>query len=589
MSQTIRTPYWLLLLLALALTFCANPIAPEGGLKDQQPPQLIPEESTPNLQTRFEPQRIELTFDEWFEIQDVFNQVVVSPPLEYPFEITLKRKTLRFDFDEKEVLRPEATYTINFGEAVRDITERNPTQNLRFVFSTGDFIDSLSVSGNIVDAQKGEPVEGVLFMLYENLEDTVVRTERPFYFARTDKQGQFRIENVKAGRFKGFALLDANRNYLFDQAQEPIGFPDTFLVVNDSLQPTVRVKLFIEEQPLRLMGDDGSRYGLVRLNFSKPPEGLDIAYKDVGQQVIIERNPDTTKIWYDLPKDTSWNIYLQKDTILIDTVKVRARSRQEFLNKAKLQLARSSKGALRLNPTKDATLVFNHPITALDTSLMRLYEDTLRLEVQPRYSLDTNGRRQLFIAHSWKEGLPYELELMPGALTSLYGQQNDTLILPIQVDLLKSYGNLTLQFDSLSADSSYYVELLSKNEEVISSFTIQGDSTFQRTFRALPSGAYTVRLIEDWNGDGRWDTGSYDDMRQPEPIYLRPLEQLRSNWDLEAVINFVELRQLAKAPPAAPEEQLEEQPEGEQPQEPGKRPSRKDKPGRKPPSARDGN
>ena len=584
MYQTSHFPYWLLPLLALALTFCANPIPPEGGLKDEQPPQLVPEESTPNLQTRFEAKRIELTFDEWFEIQDVFNQVVVSPPLEFPFEITLHRKTLRFDFDEKEVLRPEATYTINFGEAVRDITERNPTQNLRFVFSTGDFIDSLSVSGTIVDAQKGEPVENVLFMLYENLEDTVVRKERPFYFARTDKQGLFRIENVKAGQFKGFALQDANRNYLFDQAQEPIGFPDTFLVLNDSLQPKVRVKLFTEDQPLRLMGNDDSRYGLVRLNFSKPPKGLDITWQDAGQNVIIEHNPDTTKIWYDQPEDKGWSLFLQKDTLLNDTVKVRSRSRQEFLDKTKLELARPSKGALRLNPTKEASLTFNQPLTTFDTSLMRLYEDTLRIEVQPLYSLDTNGQRRLIIAHPWKEGMAYELELMPGALTGLYGQQNDTLLQPIQVDLLKSYGNLTLQFDSLSADSSYYIELLGKGDELVTTFTIQGDSTFQRTFRALPSGTYTVRLIEDWNGNGRWDTGNYDEKRQPEPIYLRTLEQLRSNWDLETAINFVELRQLARAPaPAAAQEGTPGS------LKPGEAPSREEKPGRKPPGGRGGN
>ncbi|MCB0547300.1 MAG: Ig-like domain-containing protein [Phaeodactylibacter sp.] len=580
MSRTKNTAYWLLPILALALTFCANPIPPEGGDKDEQPPRLIAEKSTANQQTRFEKQRIELTFDEWFEVQDIFNQVVVSPPLEHPFEITLKGKTLRFDFDEKEELRPEATYTINFGEAVRDITERNPAQNLRFVFSTGDFIDSLSVSGTIVDAQKGEPVEGVLFMLYENLEDTVVRTERPFYFARTDKRGQFRIENVKSARFKGFALQDANRNYLFDQAQEPVGFPDTFLVVNDSLQPTVRVKLFTEEQPLRLMGSDDSRYGLVRLNFSKPPQGLNITYQDVGQQVIFERNPDTTKIWYSLPEDQGWSIYLQKDSLLTDTVKVRARNRQEFLDKAKLQLARPSKGPLRLNPAKEATLTFSHPVTAIDTSLMALYEDTLRIEVQPRYSLDTNGQRSLFIARPWKEGLPYELVLLPGALTGIYGLQNDTIIQAIQVDQLKSYGNLSLQFDSLSADSSYYVELLGKGDERISTFTIKGDSTFQRTFRALPSGTYTVRFIEDWNGNGQWDTGNYDEKRQPEPIYLRPLEQLRSNWDLEAAINLVDLRKEALAPPAPAESQG---------QETDRPPSGVDRPGRKPPSGRNGN
>ena len=170
--------------------------------------------------------------------------------------------------------------------------------------------------------------------------------------------------------------------------------------------------------------------------------------------------------------------------------------------------------------------------------------------------------------------------LLPGALTGIYGLQNDTIIQAIQVDQLKSYGNLSLQFDSLSADSSYYVELLGKGDERISTFTIKGDSTFQRTFRALPSGTYTVRFIEDWNGNGQWDTGNYDEKRQPEPIYLRPLEQLRSNWDLEAAINLVDLRKEALAPPAPAESQG---------QETDRPPSGVDRPGRKPPSGRNGN
>ncbi len=554
--------FFLLLLSVLALTFCANPIPPEGGPKDEQPPQLVEEDSSPNLQTNFEKKTIELTFDEWVEVQDIFNQVVISPPLEYPFELSLKRKSVLFEFDEKEELRDEATYTINFGEAIRDITERNPTENLRFVFSTGDFIDSLSVSGLVVDAQTAEPVEDVLFMLYENLADSVVRTERPFYFARTGKDGRFLIENVKASTFKGFALQDANRNYRFDQAQEPIGFPDTFLVVNDTLEPNVRVRLFTEEQPIRLMDNDDSRYGLVRLSFSKPPEGVDISYQDIGQRVVIERNPDTTKIWYDVPEEKGWKIYLQKDTLLNDTINVRSRSRAEFMEKASLELARASRSPIRMNPLDPVEITFNHPLTTFDTSLIRLYEDTLRTVVEPAYSLDTNGQRTLIIDYPWKEGLPYELEVMPGALTDLYGLQNDTLLQPIQASLLKNYGNLTLRIDSLSADSSYYVELLDKGNQAVETFFIQGDTAFQQTLRALAPGKYTVRLIVDWNANGEWDTGNYGLMLQPEPIYLRQLEELRANWDLDATINFVEMRSSSAVPASSAKPPAREGPTG---------------------------
>ena len=216
--------HWLVISLALialsSLLFrCANPLPPDGGPKDERPPQVVQEKSSQNFQTNYTKKPIEIAFDEWVEIRDPFNQIIVSPPLRYPYEIYIKKRSVIFEFDEREELRDSATYTINFGEAIQDFTEGNPADQLRFVFSTGPYIDSLSVRGKIVDARTYEPVEGAVFMLYENTADSVVRTERPFYFARTNDRGLFTIENVKAGTFNGFALLDNNLNYRFDQAQ----------------------------------------------------------------------------------------------------------------------------------------------------------------------------------------------------------------------------------------------------------------------------------------------------------------------------------------------------------------------------------
>ena len=326
------------------------------------------------------------------------------------------------------------------------------------------------------------------------------------------------------------------------------------------------MKLFVEAQPLRMMGSDASRYGLVRLHFSEPPKDIDISYQDVGQELLIERHPDTTKVWYDLPEAAYWDLYLQKDTLLNDTVKVKDRNRQEFLEKARLALAGASKNPVLANPSKPIQLEFNHPLIQLDTSLMKLYEDTLRTLVQPNYSLDTNGQRRLILEYPWKEGLPYELELMPGALTGLFGLQNDTLIKPLQIERLKSFGNILLQVDSLSADSAYYMELLDKNDLVVFAFSVRGDTSFQRQFRLLPAGKYALRIVDDWNGNGAWDTGNYDLMRQPEPIYRYELDQLRANWDLETTVNYIKLREEAlKPPPIVPQQGSGELPPGRQP------------------------
>jgi len=168
-----------LLFVLVFLSACASVSAPTGGPRDNVPPQLVVEKSTPNLQTSFTKQPIVLTFDEWVDLQDVYNQVVVSPPIEGSPDIRIRKKSVVFEFPEEARLKDSATYIVNFGEAVQDITEKNPAEDLRFVFSTGPYIDSLSLQVEIVDAFTGDPVEGVLVMLYDQLQDSVVYKELP--------------------------------------------------------------------------------------------------------------------------------------------------------------------------------------------------------------------------------------------------------------------------------------------------------------------------------------------------------------------------------------------------------------------------
>ncbi len=539
-------------ILALALCRCANPGAPKGGPKDKRPPQVVQEASTPNYQTNFEKQPIELAFDEWVKTDDVFNQIVVSPPLEYRYEVSIKRRTIIFEFDERETLRDSATYTINFGTAVQDITENNPAENLRFVFSTGPYLDSLSVRGKIVDARTYKPVEGALFMLYENTADSVVRTERPFYFARTGEEGLFTIENVKADTFKGFALLDNNLNYLFDQVQEPIGFPDSLIVVAEGETPALSIRLFTEAQNLRLLSADDERYGKVRLAFNKPPPDTIFSYQDVGhRELLYEIRPDTTVVWYDLPAEKDWAIYLQQDTLLQDTVEVKANGRDAFLETAELQVLRAPN---KIKPGGSYRMTFNHPLAAFDTAQLKLSQDTSRTLVQAAYRIDSSGgNRSLLVDYNWKAGLPYQLELLPAALRDLYELENDTLVQSFDIGRPKEYGNLFVTIDSLSPAESYVIEVMD-GESTLETYSVSGRASYKIELTALKPGNYGLRLVEDRNGNGRWDSGRYSLYRQPEPIYDYPMERLRANWDLETTIALPKLRQEFEdklAPPAA--------------------------------------
>lgn len=522
--------------LAIFFLACATPQRPEGGPKDEMPPQIDSLKTTANYQTNFEQRSIEITFDEWVKLGDVFNQVVVSPPLEKEPSITLKKKTVLFEFDEEEVLREDATYTINFGDAVKDITEGNPATDLRYVFSTGNEIDSLEMSGTVVDAVTQEPMEDVLVLLYDNLQDSVVRTERPFYFAKSDEGGYFKIKNIKAGVFKVFGLKDANLNYKFDVETEAIGFLDSFITITDTIPTTIRVEMFEEETQLRLIDDEVFDYGLVNLTFNRNPYDVNIRY-NIEDIPYTETIGDTLKIWYNTVD--SFQIFVQADTSLNDTILVPvATKKNEFLEKNRFyQLNSSASGKPKSkNPTVDLGIEMNHPIARFELDSIQLLEDTTRIRVIPEVRIDSLDQRLLKIKYPWKESITYYVEIPPNGLQSIWGMPNDTIEQGYKILSKDDFGSLNVVVDSLEADQDYIIKLMTVKKDIVQEDVVSGQTSFEQSYTSINAGEYMVQIIEDRNKNGRWDTGNYDDKRKPERIFEKKLESLRANWTVDAVV-----------------------------------------------------
>ena len=589
----------ILCLLSLYLLIaCAQQQPLTGGDKDEVPPKINQELSTPSHQTNFTKQTLEFEFDEYIQLQNLLKQLVISPPLERIPKVTTKLKKLIFEFPEEEILKEDATYSINFGEAVKDLTEGNPVPDFKFIFSTGDFIDSLKVEGSIIDAITGDAVEGALYMLYDNLADSVVQTEKPFYFGKTDSEGKFLIENIKAGNYKGFALEDQDLNYLFNIPSERIGFSmDTIVVKEDSVTLSISAAIF---EPYSLVGKpkaDVKKYGLVTLAFKREPFDAKVTLEDVGQTSFIETVEDTIKVWYHTPDSLDWSIYVHRDT-LTDTIAVRGLAKnlaQKKLNSIKIKRQEKT---INLNPFKPIQLPFNHPIQKIDTSLIIFTEDSVRVSetidtttistdstqlsidttnisidstqlsidttdisadttqlsvdttivssentatrIQAQFQIDSIEQRTLSISYDWKETLQYELQILPGAITDLYGLTNtDTLQLSYLIKEQKDFGNINLTASGMDSLQTYQFELLFA-QNVVESFSVTGQTDYKRTFSSLPPGKYSVKVIEDLNGNGRWDSGDYYKKLQPENISTATLEELKANWDVEAnvVVEF---------------------------------------------------
>lgn len=522
-----------LLALAWCCGRCANPVSPTGGPRDEQPPRLDTLASTPNYQTRFRKQPIELTFDEWIRLNDPANQIVVSPPLQYRPEVKLRKKTVVFRFDEREVLKDNATYTINFGEAIQDLTEGNVAP-VRFLFSTGPFIDSLVVTGRVVDAFTGEPAEGVRFMLYDNLADSVVHAERPFYFGTTDAEGRVRIENVRADTFRVVALADANRNYFFD-AGERIAFPDTFVVVRDSLTEVPALRLFAEEPPLRLLDAEEPHYGLLRLWYNREPWDARLWWDRTAVQGWPEPVGDSIYFWYAGAEAPFRVVVPLPDGP--DTLEVQAANRQRLAEVSPLRVVGRRPAVMALPPAPPFRLEWNHPLAALDTARVLLLADTTRTPQRLQYRFEGAARRTLALRPEggWREGATYELVLLPGALTDVWGlTRQDTLRQSLRIRPRDEFGALTLTVAPLDTAMHYVLQLWQGEDRLADTHIIHADSTWTHRWPLLEPGTWRAILIEDRNADGRYTPGHYASRRQPERVLIRPLEEVRANWEVEA-------------------------------------------------------
>lgn len=212
---------------------CAKRGHPAGGPKDIEPPKVV--KSTPeNYTTNFNKQEFRVEFDEYIQLDKIMKELIVSPPMKKQPVVKLRGKLIEVEYED--TLRENTTYTFNFGNAIVDNNEGNPLKNYEFVFSTGDYLDSLSVRGMLVNSFDLKPYKEPLYvMLYDNLTDSAPLLEIPYYINRTNEEGYFSINNVKNDTFEIFALKDANNNMIFDMPNEIIAFVDSVLMLKGEL------------------------------------------------------------------------------------------------------------------------------------------------------------------------------------------------------------------------------------------------------------------------------------------------------------------------------------------------------------------
>jgi len=291
--------YYFYLLIGLTIYSCANIVTPTGGEKDIIPPTVL-QYSPDTNSIYFDATEIQIQFDEYVVLNDVFNQVIISPPLDGIPEYKIKGKTLTIKLNS--TLRDSTTYTVNFGQAIKDNTEGNILNNFTYVFSTGSYLDSLQISGKVTDLLTGAPSEKTFVVLYYEPTDTSFQTSKPYYFSKTDETGNFKISNIKAGEYKLYALEDQNFNYFYDLPNERIAFQRETILIDSNITDQ-RLQIFSEEKiKQNLLETKSQRYAQTQMVFSKPATEVIISsINPISENIYFSKNKsrDTIIIWSD--------------------------------------------------------------------------------------------------------------------------------------------------------------------------------------------------------------------------------------------------------------------------------------------------
>ncbi|NNE27632.1 MAG: hypothetical protein HKN09_12380 [Saprospiraceae bacterium] len=516
-----------LLTISVIVMGCAKFGAPGGGPNDTTPPEILWALSDANYQTNFNKTEIRLEFNEWVTVSNPLKEIVVSPPLTKPFTVNTKGKAVIFEFPEDEILKEDVTYQINYGNAIKDFSAGNILKNQVFVFSTGDIIDSLEIGGTVFDELSGKPVKDATVVVYDDLGDSVLYNQKPFYFAKSDKDGKFLIKNMRSDTFQIFGLLDNNVSYTYDLPGEQVAFFDRLIYTSDTMNNALELFLFDEEEALRLVDYRHDKSGIYKIKYDRAPINYSLSLSEDSVKYFTEILRDTLFLYHDASRQDSFDIIIELED-RTDTLKYK--KARKGPNTSSISYFDPRMKMIQFHADDTVKIEMNIPLRGIDTSLISLRDTSGNKVKMEAFS----NVRQLEIIAEVKSNNNYELTVHPGALSGLYGQINsDTLDLTLKTHDASKFGRIGITLDSLD-NGLYIAQLLNKNN-LVREMSID---TSYLEFTKMKAGSYQLKIIEDSNGDGRWSPGSFYDRRRSERQGVLTLEDLKEGWDLELTVNL---------------------------------------------------
>ena len=526
--------------LLLLWAACARVGSPTGGEQDKTPPKVV-KTIPPNESVNFTGNRIRIYFDEFVTLRDIRKQLIISPPLAYFPEITPSGNASKYiNIKILDTLRPNTTYTFNFGKSIQDNNEGNPLSFYTYTFSTGNTIDSLTLKGSIKDALRPKAENFVNVMLYEMGEkysDSVVYKQRPIYVVNTlDSLTTFELLHLKAGKYMLVGMKDKDNNYLFDPKTDKIGFhPTPITIPTDS---SYTLSLFKEVPQTQASRPFQSGEQRISIGYQGEKDSIQVTPLPpfpANWKWVVEKEPtkDTLWLWYHPKVEDSLKLIVKSNRA--DTTKVNLRK----MKPEKWKITPEFKG---ISPTEEEiVLSSNTPIRAFNKEAIKLMvaKDSTEVGFEPIFTTNTS---QITLKVKVKEGEKYLFKAF-NAFENFFGQKSDTLQESFSAKKAEDFGSFKLTFrDNISLP--FIIELTDKDAKKVlyEQYVEQTSPTYNFPF--VKAGNYRLRVIEDRNRNRKWDTGNFLGRLLPEPVYYFAKEiELRANWEAEQEISFAEQKE----------------------------------------------
>lgn len=542
----------LIFILMLSFMRCANVVSPTGGPKDVIPPvvlQSVPE----NQSTNFQDKEIHITFDEYVVLNNPNSNIFISPPLDKNPEYKLSGKSLIIKF--KESLKPDVTYSINFGEAIKDLHEGNIFKDYSFVFSTGENIDTLTLEGKVLQSVDHQPSADYYVMLYCNDNDSISIDslpyfKKPYYATKSDKEGKFKFSGLKENDYLVFALKDENSNFKFDLPNENIAFLDSLVrpIYNDSvgvkkIEPLVLYSFLEEDTVQKLFKKEIVEEGLLRFAFNRPAQNVKIEVLETLSDTFsiyptYSVNYDTIN-WYFTPNKDSLSFAIIYDTLINDTTVLSLKPRKTIGKKSKTETVSKSLDIKtnivggKLKPEQDFIVTFKEPVTDVimrDTTWYIVGKDTIINDLHFT-KIDSFGLKYKLD----KDFVPeksYKIIIPDSVFYSFKGVTNDTTIFNFKVPSLSEFGNIFVKIEVPEDVPQIIVELLDDRDKFVERQIIT--STEKVVFKNLSPKKYKLKVTLDRDANGRWSPGNFGKKQLPEEVYYhKDIFDVKANWDID--------------------------------------------------------